>query len=187
MISKNSFRLDLYTASQALLKPGFLAENPLIRMFLVEFSWVIRCLPYIFIAIILTQPTIKKAWLKIISNNIIVSIIVVLLLNIYGGFLPESIYEVMRGYAPLIVAVCASNRLAPSPIIPILGSCSFGIYLSHLFIVEILQSLTKKIYPSAQSSTFNLLMFAGISFFISWALVYYLSKQKKVSKLMFGI
>lgn len=187
LLSKNSFRLDLYTAFQELFKPSIIAENPLLRISLVELSWIMRCLTYIFMAMILTQPTIKKVWVKIISNNLIASIIVVLLLNIYGSFLPESVYEVARGYAPLLIAVCLSTRLPHSSIIPNLGSCSFGIYLIHLFIVEILQSLTKKIYYENQISTFSLLIFAGISFSISWIIVYYLSKQKTIAKLMFGI
>ena len=186
LVSNNAFRLDLSTAFQASIKPSIIDTNPLLRILLVELAWVLRCLPYIFIAMILTKPNIKAAWLKLISSNIIVSIFIVILLNIYGNFLPKSIYEIIIGYTPLLVAVCISAKLPNSPTISNLGFCSFGIYLIHLFVVETLQSLIKKILPEDQISTFSLLLLAGISFFVSWALVYYLSKRKKLAKLMFG-
>lgn len=186
LVSNNAFRLDLSTAFQGAIKPSLIKANPLLRILLVELAWVLRCLPYIFIAMILTQPNVKLAWIKLISRNIIASIFIVILLNVYGNFLPRSIYEITIGYTPLLVAICISARLPNSPIIPNIGFCSFGIYLIHLFVVETLQSLTKKILPEDQISTFSLLIFAGISFLISWAIVYYLSKQKRLAKLMFG-
>lgn len=190
LISGNSFRLDLYSAFQVLLNPKILDDNPLLRLLLVELSWVTRCTPYIFTAMILTHPTVKTVWLRFVSRNLTACTAVMLLLNMYGSFLPESVYEVTRGYAPLLVAICLSANLPKSPISPIisnLGSCSFGIYLIHLLVVEALQSLAKKIYADDQISVFTILIFAELSFFISWILVYYLSKRKALAKLMFGI
>lgn len=187
LVSNNSFRLDLNTAFQTLFNQSILSSNPWLRIFLVEASWVIRCLPYIFIAMILTQPDIKKIWVKLLNKNILISLMFVLLLNTFGYFLPASIYEICRGYAPLLIAICFSSILAKNPIISSLGTCSFGIYLVHLFVVEISQSLLKKIYPDEGLSSLSLLVLAGFSFCISWIIVYYLSKQKLAAKLMFGV
>ena len=110
-------------------------------------------------------------------------------LNIYGNlFIPESLYEITRGYTTLLFAISLSTNLKENNTIKNLGSCSFGIYLLHLLLVEVFQSLGNKFYAVTKIpvSTLTLLTSSVLIFIISWAATNLLMKKKSVAKLMFG-
>lgn len=188
LMSKNSFILESNTAFQAIANQEFLENNPILRLFLGELAWIVRCLPYIFLATILHNQNIKEVWVNIIDRNVILCCAWFLILNIYGNLLlPESIYEVFRGYAALLAAISLSTKLKEHTIIANLGTCSFGMYLVHLLIVEALQTIaTKMNFYSKPVSTVSLFVFAMFTFLVSWIVVFYINRQKSIAKLLFG-
>lgn len=184
---------DALTLNLNLFLPGvidrtFLDNNPAIKIILIELYWAARCLPYVFLAMILNHPNIKKKWLDSIKKHVLVCCAVFLVLNIYGGLvMPAAVYEVIRGYGALLVAIAISTKLKENVIVDNLSACSFGIYLLHLLVVEVMQSLQNKLYADKEPiSALVLVAFSIITFSISWALVFYLSKQKSIAKLLFG-
>ena len=79
LVSGNAFKLGPNIAFQALLASIYPEgnQNPLIRLLLVELSWIIRCLPYIFIAMLLNYPSLRESVIKPSkgkNNNIISSL-----------------------------------------------------------------------------------------------------------------
>lgn len=141
-------------------------------------------------AMILNHSSISKKISQFKSHATIVLFCVFLIVNFYGNLLiPEALYEVGRGYITLLLAISLSTNLKENHIIANLGSCSFGIYLIHLLVVEVFQSLQKKIYDitDIQVTVFTLLTFSIVSFIVSWMATYLLMKNKSISKLMFGV
>lgn len=192
LVTGNSFQIGAGIAFQKFLEATFPTgnQNPIIRIFLGELAWLIRCLPYIFMAMLLTVPSISKKISQFDTSSTLVLFFIFVTLNLYGNlFIPESLYEIARGYTTLIFAISLSNNLKEHHIIANLGSCSFGIYLIHLLVVEVFQSLEKRIYDitDIQVSVITLLTFSICSFIVSWIATYLLMKKKSISKLMFGV
>lgn len=189
--SGNSFHLDSKTGFQQLLASVWSAgnKNPIIRVCLGELALLIRCLPYILMAMVLNHPTIKKnlKFSLISTSFLFIGFIVV---NLFGSlFLPTAIYEITRGYTALLLAISCSTNLKENRIITSLGSCSFGIYLLHLLVVEVFQSLEKRVYAitGIQTSILTLLLFSVFTFLVSWLATHLLMRKKSISKLMFGL
>ena len=102
--------------------------------------------------------------------------------------MPGSLYEVGRGYVAVLAAIACSDRLRDNNLIKSFGACSFGIYLIHLLMIEIFQSLAKRIDPNyiyhVQSITLLVAAIASLS--ISYLATKWLMKNKSWSRLMFG-
>lgn len=191
LLTGNSFQNGANLAFQ-----NFLAATPtgnqnwVVRTFFGELAWLIRCLPYIFMAMILTHPTISKKLSHFNTSSTLVLLVIFVTLNLCGNlFLPQSTYEIGRGYTTLLLGISLSTNLKENHIIANLGSCSFGIYLIHLLIVEVFQSLGNKFYAvtGIQVSVLSLLAFSVSCFLLSWLATYLLMKKKTVAKLLFGI
>ncbi|NJK47671.1 acyltransferase [Candidatus Gracilibacteria bacterium] len=197
LISGNSFENGASLAFQSLLNSIALTNlalqnNQLLRIILVLIAWTIRCLPYIFVAAIASHPNVKVA-LSNYEKSYVYTILLVLLflaINSFGGnLLPQSLYELSRGYLALLSAIALSNYLPSNRTIANLSLCSFGIYLTHLLFVETFQILEKRLYSEElfRTSTLNLLMFALLSFAVSWIVTDILMRKKSLAKLMFGV
>lgn len=191
IISGNSFQLDSKAGFQQLLASVWSAgnQNPTIRICLGELALLIRCLPYILMAMVLNHPSIKKN-LKFSLSSTSFLFIVFIVVNLFGSpFLPIAIYEITRGYAALLLAISCSTNFKENRIIASLGSCSFGIYLLHLLVVEVFQSLEKRVYAitGIQTSILTLLLFSVFTFLVSWLATHLLMRKKSISKLMFGL
>lgn len=193
LLSGNSFQIASGTAFQALLNyPIFLSfkDNPIIRIILTELALIIRCLPYIFTAVILNYPEARGLLHK--KSNIgstVLWIVLFLLINIFGkNFILVALYELTQGYCALLLGIVLSDHLPPSKIINSLSICSFGIYLIHLLFIESLQILEFRVYPTElfRVSTPNLLIFSLLSLVLSWIATDILRRRKNLSKLMFG-
>lgn len=192
LISGNSFQIGSSLAFQNLIKSTSptLNQNSLIRILLGELAWIVRCLPYIFMAMILTHPNITKKISQFDTSSTLVLFLSFVVLNLYGNlFIPESLYEISRGYITLLLAISLSTNLKENQLITNLGSCSFGIYLIHLLIVEIFQSFGNKLYAATeiQVSALTLIAFSMLSFLLSWLATYLLMKKKLVARFLFGI
>ncbi len=70
-----------------------------------------------------------------------------LVINAFGrSILPESMYEITRGYSALLFAI-SLLELNKNSIIKNLGLCSFGIYLVHLIVIETFKAIENRIFP----------------------------------------
>lgn len=191
LVSGNSFQLGSDIAFQPLLDSTFPHgnKNPLVRLVLGELAWMLRCLPYIFVAMILSHPRVRERFLKPNPNYISIFLLIFFVFNLWGGaFLPEALYEVARGYLAFLLAISISTALKENPMITNLGLCSFGIYLMHLIVVEAFQIIGNRVAPETlnQPSTPILLAISILSFMISWMATSFFIKNKSISKLMFG-
>ncbi|MGL5082246.1 MAG: acyltransferase family protein [Microcoleaceae cyanobacterium] len=189
----NSFQYDQNVAFESLtdlISPsGNLVNNPLVRIVLVALSWIIRCLPYIFAAMILNHPSNKVNFSSAKSDHIVIALLVFLGVNLWGVTLfPAAIVEILQGYSALLLALLISRDLQEHPILKSLGLCSFGIYLLHLVFVEGFQIICQRVYPSYTThiSTLFLLLIAMVIFIMSWSVTSFLVQKKLISKLIFG-
>lgn len=193
LFSGNSFQLGPNVAFQGLLELVLPDgnRNPFLRLALVEVSWILRCLPYIFMAMILSYLAIDKNLLKLNAKYTILVFGIFFLLNAFGRlFLPEFLHELARGYSSLLFAISLSNNLKENHIVTNLGLCSFGIYFMHLIVIEVSKPIANKVYPDLITpvSALTLLTLATLSFLVSWVATSVLvTKQKSASKLMLGV
>lgn len=192
LLTGNSFQIGSSIAFQTLIENTIPSgnQNPILRLFLGELALIIRCLPYIFMAMVLNHHSISKKLLYFSSSSTVVLGFIFVSINIYGNlFVPEALYEVASGYTALLFAISLSTNLKENGIIANLGSCSFGIYLLHLLLVEVFQSLGNKFYAVTKIpvSTLTLLTTSILIFLLSWVATYLLMKKKSVAKFMFGV
>jgi peptidoglycan/LPS O-acetylase OafA/YrhL len=192
LISGNAFQNDTSIAFEPLSSSVFgrgFVSNPWIRFLLVEISWLIRCFPYVMTAIVLCHPKIKEQVTKLINCSVWIWLTGFILANAIGNYLlPDSLHEVARGYITLFLAIALSKNLKENSLIKNLGVCSFGIYLVHLFFVEVFQTIASRVYPSYTQETF-LGFLVGVSlviFAISWMTTLVLMKNKLVANLIFS-
>jgi len=186
----NEYQLDVSCAFKPLLAAVLPTgnTNPILRLVLAIVAWGLRCLPYIFVGAILAHPNTSKFRLNLVERQPVVWVLLFVILNLYGDrFLPQAVYEVSRGYVALLAAIACSYRLKDNHPIESFGICSFGIYLIHLFAIEILQSLAKRIDPNyLRVNSIVLLLAAFASVAISWLVTTLLMKNKRWSRIMFG-
>ena len=190
--SQNSFQLGTNIAFESLINLIFNHENTnqFLRLVLVVLAWVIRCLPYIFVAIILNHNFFRLTKAKVAKKYLLFWILIFCIFNYFGeDLVPKSVYEVSMGYLALILAFLCSNYLPHNSIIKNLGMCSFGIYLLHLLVIEIFYIIDKRLFSELiiQTSTLSLLLVSLLSFLISWIATSVLIKRKLISRLMFGL
>ncbi|HEY9852609.1 MAG TPA: acyltransferase [Leptolyngbyaceae cyanobacterium] len=193
--SGNSFQIATGSAFEGLLNaPAFSNlqyNNPVSRIILTEIALIIRCLPYIFMAMILSKVELENLLHK--NGKIIVTILWVLsflIINTFAGyFLPLSIYELTQGFTALMAGISLSNHLKANKIISSLSFCSFGIYLVHLLFVEIFQTVEARFYSGGmfRLSTPNLLIFSLLILALSWMATDIIMKKKSIAKILFGV
>ena len=193
--SGNSFDIVRHFAFQTLLNSIFPegSDNPLLRIVLCVIALFIRCLPYILIAMLMNNQPLKGNLINLMKPKTSYTLVlfgVFFILNSFGGsFLPESIYEVTRGYSALLFAISISNYIKENHVITNLGISSFGIYLIHYLILVILLPIENRIYPGAvfKVPVYTLLILTTLSFIVSWLVTYLLMRKRSMTKLMFGI
>ena len=189
LISGNGLRRPDNVAFEALLAATFPDgnSNPLLRLFLVELFWALRCFPYVMFAMLLAHPKVNKFCLKFISNHPAFWVLVFLAVNIFGDWvLPDAVEEVARGYSALVAAIAISSMLKENALIKNIGLCSFGIYLIHIFFVEVLQSVVVRLYPdySNNASIATLLLAAALVFLVSWGTTNIMLKYKRLAQIL---
>lgn len=190
--SGNAFALGPNVAFQSLSNTLGLdiRQNSLLRILGVAIAWMLRCLPYITMALLLQQPSVQTK-LPVWNNlSIPLTFLGFFMINGWGDLvLPASLYELARGYTALIFAIALSSVLPDSKWIQNLGLCSFGIYLMHLIWVEVFKSILGKLYPGllADVTVMSLLTFSGLAWITSWMLTAWLMNQKGlIPKILFG-
>ncbi|CDM95067.1 MULTISPECIES: acyltransferase family protein [Limnospira] len=193
--TNNSFRLGANVAFSGLTEQiSWLSNDQVIlRIFFVIIAWIIRCLPYVFIAAIVAK---YDYYQNIISRKIplIAGCSFLIFCVSTFGFLPinsmipggTSITEILQGYSSLILAIALSYLMKDNPIIQNLGACSFGIYLAHHLSIEIFEFIVKKISPGLLEpiSATTILITAIFGFVTSWAIVNLCSRNQITSRLV---
>jgi len=162
-------------------------SNPLLRLLLVELFWALRCLPYVMFAMLLAHPKINGFCLKLLTHYSTFWLLLFLAVNIFGsGVLPDAVEEIARGYSALIAAIAISGVLKENALVKNLGLCSFGIYLIHIFFIEVFQSVVVRLYPSYNSSasTAILLLATALIFLVSWGATNFLLKYKRLAQIL---
>ena len=191
--SGNSFNLGPDVAFKSLLAAWQidLQSHPFLRLILVEIAWMIKCLPYLFGSLLLHQiiPNLNRSrrmmTIGSIAGFVAISIIGRLLL-------PGALQEIILAYTLLLAGISISSYLkntATSLLVANIGSCSFGIYLIHPFVMNIVKSMVGKISPELTSSISILSMFALSipCFIISWLVVAGITKTKLAPKQLLGV
>ncbi len=188
IVSHADFDLGSYTAFAELLELGSFNSilYQLLRIFLVALSWIIRCLPYFSIALllraILEQNELRWVYKK---ETAIAIFLFFILLNIIGNkYLPTAICELSIAYSLLLFGITISQHLPNDSLIDNLGLCSFGIYLIHPFIKSAVEIVALKFLPEITQSVsiLSMLFYSIFSFLISWLLISILQKDKLLSQ-----
>jgi peptidoglycan/LPS O-acetylase OafA/YrhL len=192
IVSGNDFILGpniaFKTFTEAIVPGG--SQNSVIRLVAVPIAWMIRCLPYIFLAKFIKHMTIQKYLSSIRSGHCVILVISFIALNITPNvFISASVHELAVAFTGLLSAISISKYLRSYPWIESLGICSFGIYLIHVSIIRVEWSLMQKIFPklSSEITIFNILLLSISSFLIAWSIAYFILKKKRVSNFLFGV
>lgn len=187
MVSHNDFNLGSYDAfvelfpitdSHNLLTQGW-------RVILVNLAWLIRCLPYFAIALLL-QTILNKdtQWLEQ-PVSLIAILLVFLLVDILGAkYLPNAVSELLIAYSLLLLGIASSKYLPESNLITNLGLCSFGIYLIHPLVKSIVEIILAKTLPQFTQSVSitSMLIYSVSSFLLSWLAIALMQRSKLISQ-----
>jgi peptidoglycan/LPS O-acetylase OafA/YrhL len=187
IVSKNDFNLGDYDAF-AQLFPVALGGNIFAqawRCILVNLAWLIRCLPYLAIALLL-QAILRQdiQWLYQ-PVNVTAIFLVFLLVDILGAkYLPNAVSELLIAYSLLLFGIAVSQYIPDSNLITNLGLCSFGIYLIHPLVKSIVEILLAKTLPQVTQSVSitSMLIYAISSFLFSWLAIALMQKNKLIAQ-----
>lgn len=188
LVSQNDFNLSSYTAFPYLLNL-FSANSisyQLSRIALVNIAWIIRCLPYLFMAL-LTHKLLrlpKQKWLYE-QETIVAIFLLFLLIDVVGGeYLPGALKEIIIAYSFLLFGIAISQYISENSLIGNLGLCSFGIYLIHPLVKSVLEIILSKLVPqiSQTVSIDSILIYSIFSFLISWFCISLMHKNKFISQ-----
>ena len=188
MISNNDFNLDCYTAFPQLL--SLLSVNNMFyqfwRIVLVNLAWIISCLPYFFIALLINKFSEKNEYKWLYEKETVAAIFMFfILINIVGAeYLPGALNEIIIAYSLLLFGIATSQYISQANIISNLGLCSFGIYLIHPFIKSAVEIVLIKLLPQVtlKVSILSILIYSIFSFLISWVLISLMQKNKLISQ-----
>jgi hypothetical protein len=185
----NTFILGKGVAFQTLFPDS--TDFPVLRVLLVVLAWIVQCLPYILISLLLAQyiaPRFKcePTWRKATGAISLIFSVGCIVLIYFGANIPFLV--ILFPYAVFIFGFSISIYLE-SKIIGILGSLTFGIYLVHGLFTDGLTVVLSKLFPlsfDAALSPPQLFLFATAIFGISLTISYLLSLNRHLSKLLLG-
>ena len=193
-LSGNSFQLNPNTAFSSLLSLLHPDEiyYLLARFILVQIAWILICLPYFCIAVILNHLLLKIQ--PFVFKNDRFLFFLFLSIFIYVNtfreiFILPQLSNIIIAFSLLFVGICLSNYLQESKIIKSLGNCSFGIYLIHPIIKKItgiILTFTASQITS-QITVISMLCLSIPSFLISWLVINLLMNNKHLAQYMFGM
>jgi peptidoglycan/LPS O-acetylase OafA/YrhL len=194
VISGNAFRLNpnlaFYGLSQTI---GWDFNSlPPLRLLLVEISWILNCLPYLFIGILIAPLCAQINQWKSLDRLemayfcvalVIISSAILTFTNISG-----ILKDVLQAHCLLVLSISLSNYIKHSWIIESIGACSFGIYLIHPFLMLGVKGMMPKILPalSNEVSVLSIFVISIGTFVSSWMVIVLMMKNKWISKYMLG-
>jgi peptidoglycan/LPS O-acetylase OafA/YrhL len=185
--SGNSFQLGTNLAFQSFLNLESIniEQHPLLRLFLVEIAWIIRCLPYFFIALTLNrllqdQNTKTQYGLSSFFGT---GFLIFLAINLLGDLLlPRALKEILLGFVLLLLSILVLEKFSDNvgfKVVWSMGICSFGVYLIHPFVMIFVKPIIGKFLPVVTDSVsiFSALSLSFTTFIISWILVAWFLKK----------
>ena len=187
IVFNDDFDLGSYTAFSDLLQlvsSDNILYQPL-RILLVALSWIIRCLPYFSLALLLKKVLDQKLRWIYKKATITAIFLFFILLNIIGSqYLPTAIRELGIAYSLLLLGITISKHLPDNNLINNLGLCSFGIYLIHPFVKSSVEIVVIKLLPAMTQSVsiLSMLIYSVSSFLISWLIISIMRKDKLISQ-----
>lgn len=190
--SGNSFSLNPPVAFPSLLYSAEL--NPvsyqIVRFLFMQIAWMLKCLPYICLAIILNRLLIQfKTNIYKSESLLFLFFSIFVLVNAFRAeFILSELGPVVSAFSLLLFGICLSSFLKDSSIIRSLGNCSFGIYLIHPILKRVITIIFTFAVPklTSQVTIVSILCFSIPTFLVSWLVVLILMQNKKVAKYMFG-
>ena len=193
LVNNNSFILGSNIAFPEILKL-FSAQKTnyaVARSILVELAWILRCLPYLLVAMCINY-WLSKIPERIINKTttIILFFLVFILANVMAqNFFSEALIEITMAYSLLLFAIAISGKIKERILIVNLGACFFGIYLIHPLAKSLIEIIIAQVLPNLTErvSILSMLVYSGLTFAIIWWAVAQLSRQKLIAKYMFGV
>lgn len=170
-------------------------ENQFLRFILVQFSWLIQCLPYVFLAMIFNHPSMRENIFKIGVQYVSAAFVLFLafssfsVLNLFSiMYFPKALYELGVATCLLFLAITLSGYIKESRILINLGTCSFGIYFVHYLVLIICEMVYSKLALGTLgiSPVIILFLFSIVGFGFSWGIASLLTTSKITSKLLLG-
>ncbi|MEH2068776.1 MAG: acyltransferase [Nostoc sp.] len=167
------------------------SKNEFLRFISIEVAWLLRCLPYFFIAMTLRYLLLKTNFsllrVKLVYAYLLLGLF--LIADVYSNPILTGFREVFLGYSLLLYGIVLSNYLKPNSVIRNLALCSFGIYLIHLFGINFMEIYLKKTQPQLldEVTFISQLAFSLPTFIMSWLAVFILMKNKSIAKYLFGV
>ncbi|WP_319421879.1 acyltransferase family protein [Pleurocapsa sp. FMAR1] len=193
LTSNNSFDLDTYTAFDKVLDSTSATSwnYSILRILLVNLSWILRCLPYFLISILLNRFLLQNNYKWLYKQQTAVLLFFGFLsINIMGeNFIPSAVNEIAIAFLLLLWGISISHYFKDNKnnaVITNLGLCSFGIYLIHPLVKSVVEIIIIKLIPPLTQSVSltSILVYSVSSFLISWVLVAVLLKNKVFSQYM---
>ncbi|HEY9657200.1 MAG TPA: hypothetical protein V6C65_01960, partial [Allocoleopsis sp.] len=182
--------LILYGGHNTLSHRAVVPSESALFFLLTLLGYALRCLPYIFISLLLIHPRIQTKITRLTHpRHLLALVCLFIVLNSFdwSPFFSLPGYEMLRAYSVLFLALSCSYILRSHPTITSISSCSFGIYLSHLLILKILWSGVKKLGWLVDPISIGVvLLIAILAFGISWGVTVSLSQHKPFVRVLFG-
>jgi hypothetical protein len=191
-LSGNSFQLNPNTAFSSLLNLLDIDEPyySLARFILVQINWILICLPYFCIAVILNHWLLKiKPFVLKSKFLFFLFLSMFICVNTFHQiFIIPELRNIIIAFSLLLAGICLSSHLKENRIITNLGNCSFGIYLIHPIIKKITGIFLTFTVPqlTSQITIVSILCLSIPSFLISWLVISLLMNNKYLAKYMFG-
>ena len=190
--SGNAFGLNPNTAFQSLTASWNMGSLPPLRFLLVQVAWLIKCLPYIFMGMLL-QPLCNQVnkWNSTYRLLTIFSCAIIFLLSNVGSFsgISGTLKDILQAYSLLLLSIALSHYIQKGWIFQSVGACSFGIYLIHPFAMVGVKGFLAKILPnlSNEVSIISMMTISIASFAIAWVAVALMMKNKWIAKYTLGV
>jgi peptidoglycan/LPS O-acetylase OafA/YrhL len=168
-------------------------KYPLLRFCFVETAWIVKCLPYFLIALIINKLNLPQKVLNADNNIIVMLTVAFVCFDTFGTrFLPAGLAELLLAFTLLLFGIAISKHSTNSTIndlIDSVGVSSFGIYLVHPFIMYFTKFSIDKAYPQLLNSVSisSILILSITSFFLSWCAVAFLGKREFKTSYLFGM
>jgi peptidoglycan/LPS O-acetylase OafA/YrhL len=192
--SGNTFRLNPNTAFYNLIQTAGVEIDslPLLRFLLVQIAWILNCLPYLFIGILLLPlcNLINQSNTSYRLMTVFLCTLVFLLSSaaIFIG-IPGILKDIGQAYPLLLISIIISGYIKEGWLFHSIGACSFGIYLIHPFAMLIAKGFIAQTLPnlSKEVSVLSLLTISIMTFIISWMAIAFMKKNKWLAKYTLGI
>lgn len=192
--SGNTFRLNPNTAFQNIIHTAGwdIQSLPLLRLLLVQIAWLLSCLPYLFMGMLLLPLCHRiNKWnqtARLITIFLCASMFLGSAAAIFIG-IPDTVKNVLQAYSLLVLSIALSGYIKNNWLVQSVGDCSFGIYLIHPFAMLVVKGVFNKTLPilSQEVSILSIAIVSIGTFIISWSAIGLMKKNYWISKYALGI